>query len=296
MANADEMRRPALEVPRLLFVHAHPDDETINNGATIAHYAARGAEVTVLTCTLGEEGEVIGEQWAQLDVHHADQLGGYRINELTEALRHLGLAGPRFLGGAGCWRDSGMVGTPRRRQTRFADADLGWAGDQLADVIAELRPHVVVTYDPEGGYGHPDHIQAHRVTTAAVAAVAERWRVPKFYWTVVSNTAFRAGLESLTPEDVQDDWIWPPDVSGFGFSDDAITAVVDAPEQHTAKAAAIAAHATQVELGPTGRAFTLSNKLVLPVLSQEHYVLVSGRAADTDEKDWEHDLLAGLDF
>lgn len=296
MSTADDSRRPVSTVPRLLFVHAHPDDETINNGATIAHYASRGAEVTVLTCTLGEEGEVIGERWAQLDVHHADQLGGYRINELTEALGHLGLAGPRFLGGAGCWRDSGMVGTPRRRQTRFADADLGWAGDQLADVIAELRPHVVVTYDPDGGYGHPDHIQAHRVTTAAVAAVADRWRVPKFYWTVVSGNAFRAGLEALTSEDVEDDWIWPVDASGFGFGDDQITAVVDAPEQHAAKAAAIAAHATQVELGPTGRAFTLSNKMVLPVLSQEHYVLVSGRAGDTDEKGWEHDLLAGLDL
>lgn len=166
----------------------------------------------------------------------------------------------------------------------------------MADVIAELRPHVVVTYDPEGGYGHPDHIQAHRVTTAAVATVADRWRVPKFYWTVMSGRAFREGLGSLKPEDVEDDWIWPPDVAGFGFEDDQITAVVDAPAHHGAKAAAIAAHATQVELGPTGRAFTLSNRMVLPVLSQEHYVLVSGRPGEVDEKGWEHDLLAGLDL
>lgn len=283
-------------VPRLLFVHAHPDDETIGNGVTIAKYAALGAEVTVLTCTLGEEGEVIGEAWSQLDVDHADQLGGYRIGELTAALRHLGLPGPRFLGGAGCWRDSGMVGAPRRRQTRFADADLGWAGDQLADVIAELRPHVVVTYDPEGGYGHPDHIQAHRVTTAAVAAVADRWRVPKFYWTVTSGQAFRDGLESLNSEDVREDWVWPPDIGSFGFDEGEITAVIDAPEHLAAKAAAIRAHATQMELGPTGRAFTLSNKMVLPVLSQEHYVLVSGRPGSTGENGWEHDLLAGLDL
>jgi N-acetyl-1-D-myo-inositol-2-amino-2-deoxy-alpha-D-glucopyranoside deacetylase len=285
-----------ITVPRLLFVHAHPDDETIGNGGTIAHYTARGADVTVLTCTLGEEGEVIGEQWAGLDVDHADQLGGYRIGELTAALRHLGLPGPRFLGGAGCWRDSGMVGAPRRRQTRFADADLGWVVGQLADVIAELRPHVVVTYDPDGGYGHPDHIQAHRVTTAAVAEVADRWRVPKFYWTVVSTTAFRAGIEALRPEDLLDDWIVPTGEIPFGFGDDQITAVIDAPDHLPAKAAAIRAHATQIEIGPTGRAFALSNKIVLPVVSEEHYVLVSGRPGSSDEKGWEQDLLAGLDL
>ena len=98
-------------VPRLLFVHAHPDDETINNGVTMARYAARGAEVTVVTCTLGEEGEVIGVPWMQLAVDGADQLGGSRIGELTAALRHLGVDGPRFLGGAGPWRpDPGAAG------------------------------------------------------------------------------------------------------------------------------------------------------------------------------------------
>jgi N-acetyl-1-D-myo-inositol-2-amino-2-deoxy-alpha-D-glucopyranoside deacetylase len=283
-------------VPRLLFVHAHPDDETINNGVTIARYADLGAEVTVLTCTLGEEGEVIGARWAHLAVDHADQLGGYRIGELTAALGHLGLSGPRFLGGAGHWRDSGMVGSPRRRQTRFADADLDWVVGQLADVIAELRPHVVVTYDPHGGYGHPDHIQAHRVTTAAVGASAGRWRVPKFYWTVVSANAFRAGLEALEADDVLDDWIWPAESGSFGFPDDRITAAVDAPDHLAAKAAAMRAHATQIEVGPTGRAFALSNKMILPVLAQEHYVQVWGRAGDTDEKGWETDLLAGLDL
>lgn len=281
---------------RLLFVHAHPDDETIGNGATIAHYTARGADVTVLTCTLGEEGEVIGDRWAQLGVDHADQLGGYRIGELTTALRHLGVSGPRFLGGAGCWRDSGMVGAPRRRQTRFADADLGWVGDQLVDVIADLRPHVVVTYDPEGGYGHPDHIQAHRVTTAAVAAASDRWRVPKFYWTVVSTKAFRDGLAALKSEDVDHEWVFPPADIPFGFDDEQITAVIDAPDHLAAKVAAMRAHATQIEVGETGRAFALSNKMVLPVLPAEHYLLVSGRPGDTDEKGWEHDLLAGLDL
>ena len=160
----------SLETPRLLFVHAHPDDETITNGVTIAHYAARGADVRVVTCTLGEEGEVIGDRWAQLCVNHADQLGGYRIGELTAALHALGVQGPIFLGGAGRWRDSGMPGTPQRHRAKFVDADIAEQVAELAALIDGLRPHVVVTYDPNGGYGHPDHIRTHEVTTAAVEA------------------------------------------------------------------------------------------------------------------------------
>lgn len=280
-------------VPRLLFVHAHPDDESINNGATIARYAAAGAEVTVLTCTLGEEGEIIDERLVQLGVDGADQLGGYRISELTAALDHLGAGPPRFLGGAGCWRDSGMAGTPARRRTRFIDADPERVVGQLADTIAELRPHVVVTYDPQGGYGHPDHIHAHRVTTAALDVAAPRWRVPKFYWTVLSGSAFRRAVEQLKPEDVRPDWIRLSELP-FGYADDRITAVVDAPEQVAAKTAALRAHATQVWLGPTGRAFALSNKLIAPVLGQEHYVLAAGEPGAIDDDGWERDLLSGV--
>src|ERR1700727_3278837 len=133
------------ETPRLLFVHAHPDDETITNGATIAHYVGRGAQVQVVTCTLGEEGEVIGDQWAQLAVDHADQLGGYRIGELTAALHALGVSGPIFLGGPGRWRDSGMVGTaPRpsaRSHQRLIDADEREAVGALGSLIRKLQPH-----------------------------------------------------------------------------------------------------------------------------------------------------------
>jgi len=283
-----------MAVPRLLFVHAHPDDETINNGATIARYAAAGAEVTVLTCTLGEEGEVIGDRWAHLAVEHADQLGGYRVGELTAALHHLGLPGPRFLGGAGRWRDSGMVGTPARRQTRFADAADDVVVGQVADVIAELRPHAVVTYDPNGGYGHPDHIQAHRVTTAAVTAAADRWQVPKFYWTVMSPNAFRAAIAALRDDDLEPDWIRLTDDGSSVFVEHPVTTVIEAPEHRAAKIAAMRAHATQLTVGPTGRAFALSNNLALPVLDQEHYVLVAGELGDTGPDGLERDLLAGV--
>ncbi|AKN16424.1 N-Acetyl-1-D-myo-Inosityl-2-amino-2-deoxy-alpha- D-glucopyranoside deacetylase MshB [Mycobacterium haemophilum DSM 44634] len=291
------------ETPRLLFVHAHPDDESLSNGATIAHYTSRGAQVQVVTCTLGEEGEVIGDRWAELAVDHADQLGGYRIFELTEALRALGVGAPIYLGGAGRWRDSGMRGTAPRRRQRFIDADEHEAVGALVAIIRELRPHVVVTYDPHGGYGHPDHVHTHRVTTAAVAAAGSGteypgapWTVPKFYWSVFALSAFEAGVNALQGNDLQPEWTIPPrEEFDFGYSDEDIDAVVEATlDACAAKAAALAAHATQVVVGPTGRACALSNNMALPILAQEHYVLAAGCAGDRDERGWETDLLAGL--
>ncbi|OJZ64540.1 N-acetyl-1-D-myo-inositol-2-amino-2-deoxy-alpha-D-glucopyranoside deacetylase [Mycobacterium paraffinicum] len=292
------------ETPRLLFVHAHPDDESLSNGATIAHYSARGADVRVVTCTLGEEGEVIGERWAELAVDRADQLGGYRIGELTAALRELGAGEPHYLGGAGRWRDSGMRGTPGRRRRRFIDADEREAVGALVAVIREHRPHVVVTYDPGGGYGHPDHVQTHSVTTRAVAAAGsddfpgEPWTVPKFYWSVFATRTFLAGIRELGPEDLQPEWTVPPEEEfGFGYADADIDAVVEpAVAAWAAKRAALAAHATQVIVGPTGRACALSNNMALPILADEHYVLAAGSAGERDERGWETDLLAGLDF
>lgn len=287
--------------PRLLFVHAHPDDETLNNGATIAHYAALGAQVNVVTCTLGEEGEVIGERWAQLAVDHADQLGGYRISELSAALHLLGIGDPIFLGGAGRWRDSGMEGTERRSGTRrFVDSDDHEAVGVLVDILRQLRPHVVVTYDPNGGYGHPDHIRAHQITTAAVTAAAgheypgEPWTVPKFYWTVLAASAVDATVREIDDHDLLPGWVLVSGAGELGYGDDQITAVVDATAVLGAKVAALGAHATQVIVGPTGRAFALSNNLALPISGLEHYILVDGKAGARDERGWETDLLAGL--
>jgi N-acetyl-1-D-myo-inositol-2-amino-2-deoxy-alpha-D-glucopyranoside deacetylase len=292
------------ETPRLLFVHAHPDDESLSNGATIAHYAALGAQVRVVTCTLGEEGEVIGDRWAELAVDRADQLGGYRIGELTAALQALGVPAPIYLGGAGRWRDSGMAGTPPRRRQRFTDADEREAVGALVAIIREQRPHVVVTYDPNGGYGHPDHIHAHTVTTAAVAASGgsdfpgEPWPVPKFYWTVLANSAIEAGWRALKPEDLLPEWAIPPrEAFDFGYADSDIDAVVQTgPDALAAKTAALAAHATQVVVGPTGRACGLSNNMAIPIGPDEHYILVGGTPGERDERGWETDLLAGLGF
>lgn len=289
------------ESPRLLFVHAHPDDESLTTGATIAHYVAQGAQVQVVTCTLGEEGEVIGARWAQLAADVADQLGGFRIGELTAALNALGVAEPIFLGGAGRWRDSGMEGTPRRHHQRFIDADPAEAVGALVSIIRDLRPHVVVTYDPKGGYGHPDHIRAHEVTMAAVAAAAgtehpgQPWAVPKVYWTVIATSAMAAGLDAL--EDVPPDWTRVTiDVIPFGYPDDAIDAVVDVPDHLPAKVAALRAHATQVTVAPNGGSCALSNNIALPIGAIEHYILVAGQPGERDGRGWETDLLAGLNL
>ncbi len=293
-------RRPSGSVmssdtPRLLFVHAHPDDESLSTGATIAHYASRGAEVRVVTCTLGEEGEVIGDRYALLACDHADQLGGYRIGELARALEVLGAGEPTFLGGPGRWRDSGMADTPPRRQTRFVDAGEA-AVHELVQIIAGFRPHVVVTYDPGGGYGHPDHQHAHTVTSAAVAASAESgWAVPKLYWTVLAKSAMAAALGSLG--DIPEGWIRPrPDDLNFGYPDDEIDAVVDASDHVPTKTTALAAHATQVTIAPDRRTFALSNNIALPIGGVEHYVLAAGTPGPRDERGWETDLLAGLDL
>src|SRR3954463_8525309 len=169
-----------MERPRLLLVHAHPDDESITTGATMAYYVARGAQVTLLTCTLGEEGEILVPEFAQLAADQADQLGGLRISELDEAMRALGVTDHRYLGGPGRFRDSGMMGTPANEHPRafwraatepaVFDAAVAAAGE----VVREVRPHVVVPYDATGDSAHRDHIMAHRGAPAAVERAADR--------------------------------------------------------------------------------------------------------------------------
>nr|WP_206038125.1 N-acetyl-1-D-myo-inositol-2-amino-2-deoxy-alpha-D-glucopyranoside deacetylase [Rhodococcus sp. HNM0569] len=280
----------------MLLVHAHPDDETLTTGGTIARYVAEGAEVTVLTCTLGEEGEVIGERWSQLVADEANQLGGYRIAELTAALAALGVGAPRFLGGAGRFRDSGMAGTPSARHPRaFVAADRDRVIDAVADVIGELRPHVVVTYAADGGYGHPDHVRAHEVTRAAVDVAAERgWDVPKMYWTVAEASAVEDGVCRIGR--IPEHWRLPEPGELPSLADHLVTAQVDVRDHLVAKRAAFAAHATQIELSDVGPEFALSNRIAQPVLTTEYFVLGRGAAGPVDAAGRETDLFGGLDM
>ncbi|GGG15003.1 1D-myo-inositol 2-acetamido-2-deoxy-alpha-D-glucopyranoside deacetylase [Rhodococcoides trifolii] len=287
---------------RVLFVHAHPDDETITTGGTIAVAARSGAEVTVLTCSLGEEGEVIGEEWAGLVADRSDQLGGYRIHELSCALAELGCSKPRFLGGAGRWRDSGMVGTPAADHPRaFVRADRDEAVGAMVAVIRDLRPHVVVAYDPVGGYGHPDHQQVHLVASAAFDAsgdpaafvgVGQAWAPSKMYWTVTGAAQLADGLTDLGEYPAQ--WTFPQPGELPSVPDADVTTSIDVRSAGEAKRAALRAHATQVTLASGGRAYALSNNVVQPVFEDEQYILVRGNLGDTDADGRESDLFSGI--
>src|SRR5580700_11144261 len=191
---------------RLVMVHAHPDDESIGTGATIARYAAEGAHVTLVTCTLGELGEIIPPELAHLGADAGDRLGPYRITELAAACAALGIRDQRFLGGPGRWRDSGMMGLPDNDSPEcFWQADLATAAAELARVIVAARPQVLVTYDRNGFYGHPDHIQAHRVAAEAIHLAAspgqgQPWQVAKFYATAMPRSvAVATGVAYFVP-------------------------------------------------------------------------------------------------
>jgi N-acetyl-1-D-myo-inositol-2-amino-2-deoxy-alpha-D-glucopyranoside deacetylase len=262
---------------RLLLVHAHPDDESLWTGGTIARYAARGVQVTVVTCTLGEQGEIIPANLAELRAEAADQLGGYRIGELRSACAALGVTDHRFLGGVGRWRDSGMAGDPANQHPRaFVRGDLDTQVDQLAAVIAEVRPQVVISYGPDGGYGHPDHIRAHEVTTAA-AAPRGAHRVDRVFHAVQSRRATDAGVTRLTSV-AELPFRLPGDGELPTVADDTISTAVDIRAHLPAKLRALRAHATQVTVWERAetRSYALSNGIAQPVLEEEFFTLAGG--------------------
>lgn len=297
---------------RLLLVHAHPDDETIGQGATMASYVARGTQVTLVTCTLGEEGEVLVPELAHLAADRDDALGEHRIGELANAMKELGVTDHRFLGGPGHYRDSGMSWDEQRRAVARADtregtfwrADLLEASDLLVEIIREVRPQVLVTYDEYGNYGHPDHIQAHRVATYAtsLAAVAsyrpdlgEPWDIAKLYWGAMSANRMRDGLRALRAagdmtsfEGMDPDGDMPP----FMVPDEQLSAVVVADDFADAKIRAMKAHATQITVD--GPFFALSNNMGNQVWGTEFYRLAKGVQGPTNADGLETDLFAGL--
>ena len=281
---------------RLLLVHAHPDDETINNGVTMAKYAASGAQVTLVTCTRGEEGEVLVTELANLASDKDDKLGEHREVELKDAMAQLGINDFRFLGAPNKkWRDSGMMGTPQNeRGNVFWQADLDEASQELVKIILEIKPQVLITYDEFGGYGHPDHIKAHQVAMRATELAAEQgWQVSKIYWNTIPRSVIQMGIEKM--KEVGSDFFGAQSVDELPFAkpDELATTVVNAPEYVPQKLAAMKAHATQIsEDGPF---FALSKNLGLSVWGDEYYTLVKGeKAAPFDSNGRELDIFAGV--
>jgi N-acetyl-1-D-myo-inositol-2-amino-2-deoxy-alpha-D-glucopyranoside deacetylase len=285
----------------MLLVHAHPDDETIGTGATMAKYAAAGNGVTLVTCTLGEEGEILVPELAHLASDREGRLGDHRIGELTEAMAALGVADHRFLGGPGRWRDSGMVGTPTTDNPGcFWQADLGEAVGELVKVIREVRPQVVISYDANGGYGHPDHIQAHRVAAGAFEAAGDPqlyaeagapWVPAKLYQTAIPRSLLVMAFEALKELGEEAPFgVTSPEDMNMGVPDDQITTVIDAREHLPNKIAAMRAYPTQISVD--GHFFALSNDVGQGAFGIEHYTLVAGPGPASGEQ--ETDLFAGV--
>ncbi|MEI7778255.1 MAG: N-acetyl-1-D-myo-inositol-2-amino-2-deoxy-alpha-D-glucopyranoside deacetylase [Actinomycetes bacterium] len=289
---------------RMLLVHAHPDDETIGTGATMARYVADGAQVTLVTATSGEEGEILLSHLDHLAADQTDDLGAHRRVELGAAMAELGVTDWRLLGGPGKYRDSGMIGTPANdRPDCFWRADLLTAATDIVAIIREVRPHVVITYDMFGGYGHPDHIQAHRATTYAVSLAAvpsfrpdlgQPWQVFKVYWPGIPRSIMMAGIEALRASGDQSEFAtMDVDSLDFVIDDDVVTTAIDATAFLDSKMAALRAHATQVSVD--SGFFALSNNLGNQALGIEYYQLVAGaKSGPFDAQGRETDLFAGI--
>jgi N-acetyl-1-D-myo-inositol-2-amino-2-deoxy-alpha-D-glucopyranoside deacetylase len=297
---------------RLLLVHAHPDDECIGNGATMAKYVAEGRGVTLVTCTAGEMGEILVPELEHLAADKEDLLGEHRKGEIADAMKVLGVTDHRWLGGFGTFRDSGMkwhedghaVAADEVHENAFWHADLTVAADHLVEIIREVRPQVLATYDPFGGYGHPDHIQAHRVAMYASTLAPVRsyrpdlgapWEVSKIYWGAMSESRMREGLRALREagdtkafEGMDPDGPLPP----FIVPDEMLSTVIEANDFADAKMRAMKAYPTQIQLD--GPFFALSNNLGNRVWSTEFYRIAKGTPGEPGDDGLETDLFAGL--
>lgn len=275
---------------RIVLVHAHPDDETITCGGVMALAAAAGVGVTLVTCTGGELGEVIPSELAHLE-GDGPGLSAVRDRELAAACAALGVTDRRYLGGPGAWHDSGMVAS-EGSILAAAPETLGpgaFAREdarptqvaQLVDVLREVEPQIVISYDADGGYGHPDHVRAHEITEAAVEAVDPSATRVTLLATAAPHDAVVAGLDVLAHRAGLE--LPVPDVAGLPTVPDAtIDLTIPLGTALAAKLAALRAHATQVEVRDDAcdpPVYALSNGLAQPVLAVECFVHLRGPLA-----------------
>lgn len=232
----------------LMAVHAHPDDEAIGTGGVLARYAAEGVQTVLVTCTDGAVGEIVDPTIAT-----SENLAAVRASELRAACDLLGVSALHFLG----YRDSGMMGTPENDDpASFWRADLDEATGRLVALIRQHRPQVLVTYDENGFYGHPDHIQANRVAVAAFHAAADPARYPerglapwapsKLYYTAVPISRMLEFGRRLRELEIEAPFSANADELGWGTPDERIVATVDARAYAQVKRDALAVHRSQV--------------------------------------------------
>lgn len=263
----------------LMAVHAHPDDEAIGTGGTLARYSAEGVRTVLVTCTNGEQGDAAGGTKPGEAAHSPADVAALRLSELQRSVETLGVSQLEMLG----YRDSGMAGWSANSDPGvFCNVPLGEASERIAALMLEYRPQVVLTYDENGGYGHPDHIQAHRATIAA----AEQTGVPaKVYYGTIPRSGFQRLREMIEGSDI--DIEMPELPEDFGTPDEEITAIIDVSRYVDQKRQSLAAHASQIENFFLQR---LPEDVLSLVLSQEFFVLRGAPPGQIQEED----LFTGL--
>ncbi len=264
----------------LMAVHAHPDDEVLGTGGVFAAYAEQGIRTVLVTCTNGEQGDGPGGVKPGEPGHDEAEVSARRLEELNDSVTHLGIEHVELLG----YRDSGMDGWEgNQARDAFANVPVDQAASRLAALMEHYRPQVVVTYDENGNYGHPDHIQANRITLAA----AEATGIPdKLYYTAVPRERIAELFDYLrsigaAPEDPG----LPPD---FGTPEELITTVVDVAPHVERKRKALQAHASQ---GESIFLLRMPEEAQHRALSQESFIRYFSRVSAADR---EEDLFDGL--
>ncbi|HET7035059.1 MAG TPA: PIG-L family deacetylase [Thermomicrobiaceae bacterium] len=267
------------EQPTIMAVYAHPDDEVFSAGGTLAKYA-RTCRVVLVSATRGELGEIRVPGSAT-----PETLAEVREGELRESARILGIHEVRFLD----YRDSGMAGTPGNQDARaLVQADRAEAAGRLVALFRELRPRAVLTFEQTGGYGHPDHITVHELTTAAFDAAGADLRAARLFYSGFPRGMMRAFQEEARAAGVDLGGLGELDIERFGLPDDAVDAVIDVRDFIEQKLAAFQAHQTQ--FGDNEMMRTLPPELGRRLLEQEYYQ--QARGAPLPGPKPAHDLLA----
>jgi len=254
----------------ILAIFAHPDDE-LTNGGTLARYAAANVRVVLACATRGEAGEISEPHLATRET-----LGAVRTEELRVAATTLGITDVRFLG----YQDSGMTGTPENDDPRSLNrADPEEVVRRVVALIREVRPEVVITHDPTGGYGHPDHIALCRFVTAAFTAAGDDsyapevgvgWQPTRLFYGVMARSFFDE-VNAAFAEAGEAGPFSGPEMANLGYADDAITVRLHVSTELRAKRAGFAAHQTQ--FGPQSPLWRMSEARWEAMLGWEHFIL-----------------------
>jgi N-acetyl-1-D-myo-inositol-2-amino-2-deoxy-alpha-D-glucopyranoside deacetylase len=271
---------------KLLIVHAHPDDEVFSTGGIIAKYARAGDRVVVVYGTRGEQGEMHDPERNADEA--SERLGEIREEEVRDALEILGASDLRFLG----YRDSGMKDTEANQNPEnFMNAPLDEATDRLLAIMHETGPDVVVTYDEGGGYGHPDHVMAHRVAVEAFnRAQGQPWAPKKLYLSARSREGFKSYAEGLKELDLKIPWMNGDfNFDEFGVPEAEITAIIDISDVAPLKKQALLVHRTQIP--PDFFYFQIPDDALRRIGGKEFFERIAPPPRPDEHED---DLFAGI--